>query len=456
VVNQLRRYANDTKRLKDAKAEDRFLAIEWVSGSMFAASDIDSDTTLLFWYAVDACDVDTAQLIKAKAKQPLLYDYLARKLVAINDKPLSAADGVLKELPSMPSDECRIAAVRGLAESLRGVKTAPSTTWQATYAHYLDTKSADLRKQLDELGLMLGDETVVVFLKERIADAKRPAGERERAVALLAVRKTAGFDADLRKLLADPAVRAAAIRGLANYADDKTPAVLLELYPKLTADEKADAVQTLASRAAYASVLLDSVEKGTVPKGDITAFTARQIAGLKDKAVADKLTKVWGEVKTGTANAKAKIAEYRNKLTADAMAKGDSAKGKVLFAKTCGTCHKMFGEGQAVGPELTGSQRGNLDYLLENVVDPNAVVPFDYKMTQFYLKDGRQLSGLVKGETPQTVTVRTVNEEVVLSKKDIDERKPTNNSVMPEGLFDPLKTDELRDLMKYLTSKDGK
>ncbi|MCU0703264.1 MAG: c-type cytochrome [Fimbriiglobus sp.] len=416
----------------------------------------DADTKLMVWYAVETAGFDMSQLMTAKAKQPLLYDFLSRKLVAIADKSLSAADAILKELPSMPSDECRIAAVRGLSIGLAGVKTAPSQLWQSTYAHYLDTKSPELRKQLDELGLMLGDGTVVAFLKERIADGKKPADERERAVSLLAGRKTAGFDADLRKLLADPAVRAAAIRGLANYADDKTPAVLLEMYPKLTADEKADAVLTLSSRAAYASALLDAVEKSTVPKGDITAFTARQIAGLKDKAVADKLTKVWGEVKAGTANAKAKIAEYKNKLTADDIAKGDATRGKVLFAKTCGTCHKLFGEGQAVGPELTGSQRANLDYLLENVIDPNAVVPFDYKMTQFYLKDGRQLSGLVKGETPQTVTVRTVNEEVVLSKADIDERKGTNNSVMPEGLFDALKPDELRDLLKYLMSKDGR
>ncbi len=418
--------------------------------------DVDADTALMFWYAVDAAGLDMPRLIKAKAKQPLLYDFLARKVVAVSGKPLSAADAVLKEMPDMPSDECRTAAVRGLAEALRGVKTAPSTTWQATYAHYLDTKSADLRKQLDELGLMLGDETVVAFLKERIADVKKPAEDRARAVALLAGRKTVGFDAELRKLLADTAVRAAAIRGLANYADDKTPAVLLEMYGKLTGDEKADAVQTLASRAAYASVLLDAVEKGTVPKGDITAFTARQIAGLKDKAAVEKLTKVWGEVKTGTANAKAKIAEYKSKVTDADIAKGDVAKGKVLFTKTCGTCHKLFGEGQAVGPELTGSQRANLDYVLENVIDPNAVLAGDYKMTQFALKDGRQLSGLVKGETPQTVTVRTVNEEVVLSKKDIDERKGTNNSVMPEGLFDALKPDELRDLLKYLMSKDGK
>ncbi len=451
----LRKYAMDLRASNKAPAEFTERTDNRFEGGLLT-HDVDPDTTLMFWYAVDAADLNMPRLIKAKAKQPLVYDFLARKLVAISDKPLSAADAVLKELPSMPSDDCRTAAVRGLSIGLAGVKTAPSTTWQAAYAHYLDTKSADLRKQLDELGLMLGDETVVAFLKERTADAKRPPDDRTRAVALLANRKTAGFDADLRKLLADPALRAAAIRGLANYADGQTPGVLLEMYGKLTGDEKADAVQTLSSRAAYASALLDAVEKGAVPKGDITAFTARQIAGLKDKAVADKLTRVWGEVKTGTANAKAKIAEYKNKLNAADIAKGDTAKGKALFTKTCGTCHKLFGEGQAVGPELTGSQRANLDYVLENVIDPNAVLAGDYKMTQFYMKDGRQLSGLVKGETPQTVTVRTVNEEVVLSKKDIDERKGTNNSVMPEGLFDALKPDELRDLMKYLMSKDGK
>ena len=127
-----------------------------------------------------------------------------------------------------------------------------------------------------------------------------------------------------------------------------------------------------------------------------------------------------------------------------------------MFAKVCHQCHTLFGTGGEVGPELTGSNRANLDYLLENVVDPNAVVPGDYKMTQFFLKDGRQLSGLVKKDTPQAVTVRTVNEEVVIAVKDIDERKPTNNSVMPEGLLDALKPDELRDLVKYLMSKDGK
>lgn len=255
----------------------------------------------------------------------------------------------------------------------------------------------------------------------------------------------------MHTLLTDPAVRSAAIRGLANYADDKTPAAVLDVYSKLTPEEKADAVQTLSSRAAYAAALLAAVEKGTVPKADITAFTARQIVSLKDKTLADKLKAVWGEVKPANTNRAADIAKYKSQLRPESVSAADAVKGKVLFAKHCGTCHKLFGEGQAVGPELTGSQRANLDYLLENVVDPNAVVPYDYKMTQFFLKDGRQVSGLVKKDTPQAVTVRTVNELLVIPVSDIESRKPTNNSVMPEGLLDQLKDDEIRNLVGYLS-----
>ena len=123
-----------------------------------------------------------------------------------------------------------------------------------------------------------------------------------------------------------------------------------------------------------------------------------------------------------------------------------------MFAKHCASCHKLFGEGGDVGPELTGSQRANLDYVLENVLDPSAVVPGEYRMTAFALLDGRTITGIVRKETPQAVTIRTVNEEITVPVADLDARKPTALSVMPDGLFDALKEDEVRDLVAYLAS----
>jgi putative membrane-bound dehydrogenase-like protein len=446
----IRKAASDVRSAVTAK--DAAARVDDLFELGLLAHDVDHDTTLMFWYAVEAAELDMPRLIKVKAKHPLLYDYLTRKRLATVPDPKKELDDILEAMPSLPSDECRSAVLRGLVENLRGSSILkPTNMWRAVYFKYADTKSAELRALLDDVGLQFGDPIVIESLRKQVNEKAN--ADRSRVVAALSARKISGFEADLRALLSDPAVRSAAIRGLANYADETTPAAVLGIYAKLTPEEKADAVQTLTSRAGYASALLDAVEKGTVPKGDITAFTARQIVGLKDKTIADRLAKVWGEVKSGSENAKAKIAEYKKNLTADDLARADATRGKVLFTKNCATCHKLFGEGQAVGPELTGSQRTNLDYILENVVDPNAVVPFDYKMTQFFLKDGRQISGLVKKDTPQAVTVRTVNEEVVIPVADIDERKPTNNSVMPEGLFDLLKQDEVRDLVKYLMSK---
>ncbi len=113
----------------------------------------------------------------------------------------------------------------------------------------------------------------------------------------------------------------------------------------------------------------------------------------------------------------------------------------------------MFGEGQAVGPELTGSQRSNLEYVLENVLDPSAVVPREFQMVNFNLADERVVSGIVLRETKDAISVRTVNDTLTLSVADIVTRKQTPVSIMPEGIFDQMKPDEVRDLVAYLRAK---
>ena len=141
-------------------------------------------------------------------------------------------------------------------------------------------------------------------------------------------------------------------------------------------------------------------------------------------------------------------------LTEGALAKGDATHGRVLFTKHCASCHKMFGEGQTVGPELTGSQRSNLDYVLENVLDPSAVVPNEYRLINFTTIDDRVVSGIVLRETKDVITVRTTNDTVILPTAGVAARKQTNVSIMPDGLFDQLKPDEVRDLIAYLRSKE--
>jgi putative heme-binding domain-containing protein len=103
---------------------------------------------------------------------------------------------------------------------------------------------------------------------------------------------------------------------------------------------------------------------------------------------------------------------------------------------------------------LTGGQRRNLDYVLDNVLDPSAIVPRDYKVNVFRLADGRVVQGVIQEETPQVVTVQTANEMVRLPTAEIEARKESQLSMMPEGLFERLSPEEIRDLIAYLASPE--
>src|SRR5262249_38853079 len=168
-----------------------------------------------------------------------------------------------------------------------------------------------------------------------------------------------------------------------------TPKVILARFASLTDEEKADAVQTLASRPAYALALLDSVGKGIVPRRDVSPFTIRQLLGLKNAAIADKVHEVWGTIRPASREKGALVSRYKERLPPDSLKRAEASQGRQVFARTCAACHRLFGEGGAVGPDLTGSQRANLDYLLENVLDPSAVVFSEYQVTVIETKDGR-------------------------------------------------------------------
>ena len=181
-------------------------------------------------------------------------------------------------------------------------------------------------------------------------------------------------------------LRGAALRALAVYSDEATPRLVLGQYSSFTDEEKADAVGTLASRPAYALALLDAIDKGQVLRNDVSAFTVRQMQALKDKAVTERLTKVWGVVRRTSTDKSEQMSKYKALLTPAHLTEADRSRGRLLFQQTCASCHVLFGQGGQVGPELTGSQRMNLDYLLENILDPSALVPREYQVTVLVLK----------------------------------------------------------------------
>ena len=106
-----------------------------------------------------------------------------------------------------------------------------------------------------------------------------------------------------------------------------------------------------------------------------------------------------------------------------------------------------------MGPDLTGGNRSNLDYLLSNLVDPSSVVDKDYRMSVLLLDDDRILNGLVVEESERTITLQTATEKLTLDKNTVQSRKVTEKSPMPDGLLDSLTLAEVKELIAYLQAR---
>jgi putative heme-binding domain-containing protein len=302
--------------------------------------------------------------------------------------------------------------------------------------------------------VLFGDRDAIAALRKTAADPQADEAARRTALQTLTATQAPELPALLRELITDPTMRGPALRALAAVGDPGTPALILKHYPSFTDAEKADAVATLASRPAYALALLDAMERGDVPRRDLSAFTVRQLLALKDPRLTERITRVWGSIRPTSQDKTALMARYLGLVPPDALKKADRSHGRLVFSRTCASCHTLFGEGGKIGPDLTGGQRNNPEFVFSKVLDPSAVVARDYQVTVVMTTNGRTLTGIVKQETDKTLTLQTPNELVTLAKADIEERQRSPQSLMPEGQLVPLSDADVRDLFAYLAG-DG-
>ncbi|MFN9717077.1 MAG: hypothetical protein ACK58L_00185, partial [Planctomycetota bacterium] len=104
----------------------------------------------------------------------------------------------------------------------------------------------------------------------------------------------------------------------------------------------------------------------------------------------------------------------------------------------------------ALAPKLAGSGAKGVEYLVENILDPNAVIGRDYQARVIVTTEGRVITGLVEKESETSLTIRTLNDSVTVAKSEIDETQISPNSFMPQGLLKELNDRERIELLKYL------
>ncbi|MFT5468417.1 MAG: putative membrane-bound dehydrogenase-like protein [Verrucomicrobiales bacterium] len=295
-----------------------------------------------------------------------------------------------------------------------------------------------------QLGLLLDRDATIAELQKR--------GDAE-ALEMLITAKAPGLGEQLLAALESEKLRKTALRGLARVSHPQAAETILTMYPNLPADQQLLAIETLTNTKKNAAALLGAIADERIPRSALTAFQARQIHGMKDNGLKKQLAEVWGELKSSDGEKKATIKSFQDQLLPDVLAQADLKAGHELYTRSCSACHTFFGEGGKIGPDLTGANRDNVFYLLENIIDPSATLPKDFHVTIITKKDGQVVTGNIGKKTDYTLTLLTPTGEVIIKRDEIKTQTTSPVSLMPEGMLNGLEFDQVRDLIAYLMRK---
>jgi putative membrane-bound dehydrogenase-like protein len=411
----------------------------------------DHNVPALLWYGIEplvAGDLERGLALAARARIPLIQRLAVRRAAA----EVRKLSPVISAIVRVPDSAFRTLVLEEMVRAFEShAKLDMPPEWIPAYEVLQESSDPRVGELSQVISVKFGDRRIFGTLRGVASDSGADRDQRRHALRVLLDGEDVEVVPVLQALLGEPEFRPLALRGLARFDDPGTPAAILAAYGALSPVERIDALNTLASRPSYGRALLTAIGRGEIPRRDVSAFTVRQLRSFADAEIDRSVAEVWGRVRESDAEKKEIIESWRGVLTPDFVASGDVTKGRVLFASTCATCHRLFQSGGTIAPDLTGSNRRDLAYVLENIFDSNAVVGKDYQLQIFVLRDGRVVSGLVVRESETAFTVRTVNEEILVAKSEIRESQASDDSLMPDGLLENFSREDVRDLIAYLS-----
>lgn len=428
---------------------------------MHAEDASDHNLPLLVWYGLIPLgkhDPDALADLGAECRWPRTLKLISRRLAGHIESHPSAVNHLLISAHSRLQDD-RGAALEatliGLREGLAGWKNAPEpAAWKkiSTAIQLITegTRQARMQTLVDELSVVFGDGRAISVVRDTALNSNLSIEVRRAALKTLIEVQPKDLRSICEKVIKNRHLQVTAAEGLTLFDDPTVGQLLVQTLRHARGDARRAILASLVSRVTFAEKLVSAVENNHVEVHDLSASLVRSIHALEDPTLSHRLTNAWGHVQESSLEKKKRMQSLTAMLSPDPHESLDLVMGRMLFKKHCGICHKLYGEGGTLGPDLTGSGRHDLNYLVENIIDPSAVVNRDWRLTVLRLIDGRVLSGVVIDENEKTLTVLTQQERAVVLLDEIEERTLTNQSPMPDGLFEKLSEKQKKNLIAYL------
>jgi putative heme-binding domain-containing protein len=304
------------------------------------------------------------------------------------------------------------------------------------------------------LAVSLGDATGLDAVRQLFASKEAGIALRLAALdALIAARDGRALEA-AAAMLAHPEdypleLRRQGLAALGRMEDPAVAELVLGAWPALEPDVQPQAIELLTGRIPWAKRLLAAVGRKEIPPSALNLNQVRKLLATGDEELRRLADETWGTVRTErNPDRERVIAHMRTFLRQTA---GDPHRGAAVFRRLCGQCHKIYGEGQDVGPDITTNGRASFEQLLSNVFDPSLVIGAAYQARTLLTADGRVLTGLLVEESDQRIVLKVQGGKLeVVPRDDVEEYVASRLSLMPEDLERHLSSQELADLFAFL------
>lgn len=453
--------SSPTVRLALASAVQRF-ALEdrasILSGLLSHGDHLDDRLlTLMIWYALEPMiELNRAAFLKyaTTSENPLLSQYIVRRAA---DAVRPQLDDVVDTILGAPNGTMRKHMLRGLLSSItkHGAQPMP-LAWKTMMALVARDGTQSSQLLVAQLSTLFGDKQSIAALRALVDDDTLSIAKRAYALESLLQVPDAVTVELLHSLVQkgnargdSEGLRLAALQALVNRNDEMTPSILLQRYAAYSDAAKQAAIDVLVTRQGFVKRMLTAIEADVIDKTDISSFALQQLRSFELSDVADRIATIW-PVESGVSKRAAEIVRLKRLLSNEFIAQGNAEQGRLIFERTCVRCHTLFSEGGRVGPDLTGSGRKNVDYLINNLTDPSAVIDPAYRLTTIITTQGRLLSGYITYQDDRAVVIRTQQSAVKLAMNDIDEMATQKRSMMPDGMMQVFSDGQIRDLFLYL------
>jgi putative heme-binding domain-containing protein len=410
---------------------------------------------LLIWWAIEGkAELDRDAILDLLGhaplwSRPLVRDHLIERLMRRYAASGSRNDLLTcaKLLQIAPRRENAAKLMAGLEQAFKGRPLAnlPDELVAAMAASGSESLALDLRR---------GQVEAVDKALHIVSD---PGADKTKRVELIQIlgemqqRRAAEVLLKLLHAQADTALCKAALAALRSFDADVIGEKVAEAFALLSDDAKASALELLASRPAWGRALLQAVDRGQIVKSAVPQVALQRLQAFNDLEIGKLFQKHWSGTRAPTtAEMHQRIEQLMSSLQAGL---GNPYEGQKLFNISCAACHRLFGQGGQIGPDLTVFKRDDLENMLLSIVNPNAEIREGYETFLVTTKDGRALSGFLADKDPRSIVLRGVDgANTVLAQNQIDEMKTSSLSLMPEGLLDGLNDQQVRDLFAYLRS----